>query len=118
MFRTFVAATALTVALGSTVFAQGVAGGWDLAIQGPEGPINATATLKQDGENVTGSIDTPAGPAELKGTLKGKALFVTFSIQGPNGPLEVKVNGEVDGASIKGIIDFGMGMAEFTAKKK
>jgi len=118
MFRTFVAATALTMALGSAVFAQSVAGGWDLSINGPEGPITSTATLKQDGENVTGSIETPAGPAELKGTLKGKTLNVSFSIQGPNGALEVKVNGEVDGASMKGVIDFGMGMADFTAKKK
>ena len=95
-----------------------VAGAWDLSIIGPEGPITATATLKQDGENVTGSIETPQGTAEMKGTLKGKALSMAFTIQGPNGAIDIKVNGEVDGASMKGIIDFGMGMAEFTAKKK
>jgi hypothetical protein len=95
-----------------------VAGAWDLAINGPEGPINATATLKQDGDNVSGSIDTPAGPAELKGTLKGKTLNVAFQLTTPQGPLDIKVNGEVDGASMKGVIDFGMGMADFTAKKK
>ena len=50
--------------------------------------------------------------------MKGKALNVSFTIAGPNGSLDVKVNGEVDGASMKGIIDFGMGMADFTAKKK
>ena len=99
--------------------AQGsVAGAWDLAINGPEGPISATATLKQDGENVTGSIETPQGAAEMKGTLKGKTLNMAFSIQGPNGAIDIKVNGEVDGASMKGVIDFGMGMADFTAKKK
>ena len=43
---------------------------------------------------------------------------MAFTIQGPQGPLDIKVNGEVDGASMKGIIDFGMGMADFTAKKK
>ena len=102
----------------NSAFNDYTAGQWDLAIQGPEGPINATATLKQDGENVTGSIDTPQGPAELSGTLKGKTLNVGFKISGPNGELPIKVTGEVDGASIKGIIDFGMGMAEFTAKKK
>jgi hypothetical protein len=119
MFGRFVAALALALALVAPGFAQSnVAGAWDLAINGPEGPINATATLKQDGENVTGSIDTPQGAAEMKGTYKGKTLNMSFSIQTPNGPLDIKVNGEVDGASMKGVIDFGMGMADFTAKKK
>ena len=119
MFRTFVAATALVMALGTSALAQSVAGAWDLTIIGPDGgPITATATLKQDGEKVTGSIESPQGTFDVAGTIKGKVLNVTFTIQGPNGPLEVKVNGDVDGASMKGIIDFGMGMAEFTAKKK
>ena len=105
--------------LSASGYAQSdVAGAWDLAINGPEGPINATATLKQEGEAVTGSIDTPSGPAEMKGTLKGKTLNMAFAMQTPQGPLEIKVNGEVDGASMKGVIDFGMGMADFTAKRK
>jgi hypothetical protein len=95
-----------------------VAGAWDLTINGPEGAITAVATLKQDGEKVTGSIESPQGTADLAGTLKGKVLNMSFTIPGPNGNLDIKVNGEVDGASMKGIIDFGMGMADFTAKKK
>lgn len=118
MFRTFIAATALVAALGSSALAQSVAGAWDLSINGPEGAITATATLKQDGEKVTGSIESPQGTAELTGTIKGKVLNISFAIPGPNGNLDIKVNGEVDGASMKGIIDFGMGMADFTAKKK
>jgi hypothetical protein len=118
MFRTLATTLALAFVLGSGVLAQSVAGAWDLAINGPEGPISATVTLKQDGEKVTGQIESPQGTAELNGTLKGKVLNMAFSIQGPNGPLDIKVNGEVDGASMKGIIDFGMGMADFTAKKK
>jgi hypothetical protein len=118
MFRTFAAATVLVVALGTGALAQSVAGAWDLTINGPEGAINATATLKQDGDNVTGSIETPQGPAEMTGTFKGKVLNLAFQIAGPNGPLDIKVNGEVEGAAMKGIIDFGMGMADFTAKKK
>ena len=97
---------------------NGVAGDWDLTINGPEGPINATATLKQDAEKVTGSIATPQGNAEMTGTFKSKTLNLAFTIPGPNGNLDIKVNGEVDGAAMKGVIDFGMGMADFTAKKK
>jgi hypothetical protein len=39
-------------------------------------------------------------------------------VPGPNGNLDIKVNGEVDGTNIKGMIDFGMGQADFTGKKK
>jgi hypothetical protein len=119
MLRICTTVIAAALLISTSVFAQAnVAGAWDLAITGPEGPINATATLTQDGENVTGSIDTPSGAAEMKGTYKGKTLTMSFSFQGPQGPMEIKVNGEVDGASMKGVIDFGMGMADFTAKKK
>jgi len=119
MLRVFSAVLAFGLIVSASAYAQtSVAGAWDLSINGPEGPITASATLKQDGENVTGSIETPQGVAEMKGTYKGKALSMGFTIQTPNGALDIKVNGEVDGASMKGIIDFGMGMADFTAKKK
>ena len=74
MYRRIALAALIAFALSTSALAQSVAGAWDLAINGPEGPINATATLKQDGENVTGSIETPQGTAEMKGTYKGKAL--------------------------------------------
>jgi len=112
--------TIVAIALATAAFSaqSGVAGAWDLSINGPEGVITATADLKQDGENVTGTITSPQGTAELTGTYKGKTVNISFQIQGPQGALDIKVNGEVDGADMKGIIDFGMGMADFTAKKK
>jgi hypothetical protein len=119
MSRLFSLILAGALLLTAGVYAQStVAGAWLLSINGPEGAISATATLKQDGEKVTGSIESPQGTADLTGTLKGKVLNMAFTIPGPNGNLDIKVNGEVDGASMKGIIDFGMGMADFTATKK
>jgi len=103
---------------GASTSAQSVDGAWDLSINGPEGVITASATLKQDGEKVTGSITSPQGTVDLTGTVKGKVLNLAFQIQGPQGALDIKVNGEVEGSDMKGIIDFGMGMADFTAKKK
>ena len=119
MIRVLSLAVLFAFVLGVAPQAQGsVAGAWDLNINGPQGPITASATLKQDGDNVTGTIDTPQGAAEVKGTLQGKTLILGFSIAGPDGPLEIKVNGEVDGDAIKGMLDFGMGQADFTGKKK
>lgn len=118
MARLFSMVFAIGLMLGATVAAQNVSGDWELSINGPEGVITATAQLKQDGEKLTGTISAPQGSAEMTGTMKGKAMSLSFSMQGPQGPLEIKVNGEVEGDLIKGVLDFGMGMADFTAKKK
>jgi len=119
MFRMLSLAVTFALALGGAVRAQGsLSGAWDLNINGPQGPITAGATLKQDGEAVTGTIESPQGTVPVKGTLKGKALALLFSVDGPQGPLEIKVTGDVDGDAIKGMLDFGMGTAEFTAAKK
>ena len=115
LFSTIAAIVVVTAALSAQV---NVAGNWDLSINGPEGVITATAALKQDGDKITGSITSPQGTVDLTGTLKEKILNLAFQIQGPQGALDIKVNGEVEGAEMKGIIDFGMGMADFTAKKK
>lgn len=115
LLSTFVAVVLITAALSAQA---SIAGDWDLSINGPEGVITATASLKQDGDKVTGSITSPQGTVELAGTYKAKKVELAFQIQSPNGPLDIKVNGDVDGADMKGIIDFGMGMADFTAKKK
>jgi hypothetical protein len=119
MFRVLSLAVMFAFVLGVAPRAQGnVSGAWELNINGPQGAITAAANLKQEGDTVTGTIDSPQGTAELKGTVKGKTLELAFSIQGPDGPLDIKVNGEVDGDSIKGMLDFGMGQADFTGKKK
>lgn len=119
MLRVLSMAVVLALVLGAAPRAQGnVSGAWELNINGPQGAITAGANLKQDGEKVTGTIDSPQGTAEMQGTLKGKTLLLAFSIQGPDGPLDIKVSGEVEGDSIKGMLDFGLGQADFTAKKK
>jgi hypothetical protein len=115
LFSTLCAVVFVTAALSGQA---SITGDWDLSINGPEGVITATAALKQDGEKVSGSITSPQGTVELAGTYKAKKVELAFQIQSPNGPLDIKVNGDVDGAEMKGIIDFGMGMADFTAKKK
>ena len=120
MQRVISAIFVIGLLISSAVYAQSnVAGAWDLAVQGPEGPVNATAVLKQEGEKVTGEIESQAGKTALTGTMKGNTLSMAFTMQTGQGPMEIKVTGEVDGASMKGTIDLaGMGQMEFTGKKK
>jgi hypothetical protein len=120
MFRVLSLAVGFAFALAVAPQAQGsISGAWDMSINGPQGPLTAAAALKQDGETVTGTFDSPqGGTVPVKGTLKGKTLALSFSVDGPQGPLEIKVDGEVEGDAIKGVINFGMGTADFTAAKK
>jgi hypothetical protein len=118
MARLFSAMAAIVMVTAALSAQANVSGDWELSINGPEGPITATAALKQDGEKVTGTITSPQGTVDLAGTYKGKKVEVAFKIETPQGALDIKVNGDVDGDEMKGIIDFGMGMADFTAKKK
>jgi hypothetical protein len=114
---------ALAVVLG-LVFAaapqaqNSVAGSWDLSINGPEGAITAGATLKQDGDKVTGTITSPQGETAVAGTMTGKTMALAFTVTTPQGNLDIKVTAEVNGAEMKGMMDFGMGQADFTGKKK
>ncbi len=84
----------------------------------PQGPINATATLKQDGEKVTGTFSGPQGDVETTGTVKGNTLSLAFSVNTQQGALSITLNGEVTGTSMKGVLDFQMGTADFTGTKK
>lgn len=99
--------------------AQGtVAGTWDLSINGPEGPLTAAAVLKQDGDKVSGTLSSPQGETQVAGTMTGKTMALQFTVTTPQGNLDIKVTAEVNGSEMKGMMDFGMGQADFTGKKK
>lgn len=118
MARLFLTALAVVFVTSVSSAQSNIAGSWELTINGPEGAISATAALKQDGDNLSGTITSPQGTVELKGTYKAKKVELAFTIAGPQGELPIKVMGDVDGDDMKGTIDFSMGLADFTAKKK
>jgi hypothetical protein len=115
-------ALVLTVALAAgvaTAFAQNdVSGDWTLTINGPQGVVDTDANFKQDGEKVTGTFSGPTGEAAVAGTMNGSTLSLAFNVDTPQGPIDIKISAEVSGPEMKGILDFGMGTADFTGKKK
>ena len=120
MIRFFSAVAVLALVFTAAPFAQGgVAGDWTLNINGPQGAIDVTCKLKQDGEKVTGTLTGPQGDVEVAGTFKESKLALAFTVVTPQGNLDIKVNGDVTGSDMKGQIDLGgMGQADFTGKKK
>lgn len=80
-------------------------GVWSLNIQSPSGPLPATLTLKEDGGQITGTVESQLGPGTIKDITTTDNKFdgtLTFNMQGQ--ALEMKVGGSVDGDTIKGSI--------------
>jgi hypothetical protein len=95
-----------------------VAGEWVLTINGPQGTGDTHASFKQSGEKVTGTFSSQLGETNVEGTMTGSTLSLAFSVVTQNGPIDIRMTAEVSGAEMKGSIDYGMGTADFTGKKK
>lgn len=110
---------AFVLTLASSAFAQaGVAGNWTLTFQTPNGAREANAVMTVDGSKLTGTIMSEAGEAKFEGTVKGNTFKIALDVQTPNGNITIGINGEVEGDTMKGTMDFGQGTGEFTGARK
>jgi len=102
------------------LFAQvNVAGDWEVTINSPQGSNTAIASLKQDGDKVSGVLKNQMGELPFEGvTVTGDELKFTFTVNFQGTPLPITLTGKVKGSTIDGKADFG-GMAEgdWSAKK-
>jgi hypothetical protein len=116
---TLIPATIAVFALTITPRAQAdLNGSWALSFNTPNGTIDATATFKQEGEALSGTLSSQQGEVPFKGSVKGSTFTVGFEVQTSNGPLTITMQGEQDGDAIKGTFDFGQGMGDWTGKRK
>lgn len=97
--------------------AADASGTWAMSLEAPQGPLDATLILKQDGENVTGTYKGPRNEAPAKGTLKGNELSLTVSIAAGGQSLTLVITAKVAG-EIEGTLDFGGQSVPFKATKK
>jgi len=117
--RLLALALSVFVFSGSAALAQNaVSGDWSLVINGPQGAIDSDVTFTQDGDKVTGTMSGPQGESAVTGTMAGSTLTLAFNVVTPNGPIDIKMTAEVTGPDMKGTLDYGMGTADFTGKKK
>jgi hypothetical protein len=71
-----------------------------------------------EGDKVTGVFSGPTGEANVSGTVEGSTLTLNFAVTTSQGVIDVRMTAEVTGPEMKGVLDFGMGTADFTGKKK
>jgi zinc protease len=110
--KTMNASTTTNVNNGTPVVVTGnapnVAGNWALMINVPNGQtMPATLTMKQEGGQITGSVQTQQlGDAELKNAVLNGNNFtadISFNMQGQ--PIKAKVTGVVNNNDMKGEIN-------------
>jgi len=109
--------TAATIAGAQTV---NMTGEWEVVLKTPKGDLPGKATLKQDGEKISGVVKGKLGVRSMpiEGTIQGKALKLSLVLKDGNNDIPLTLTGEVEGDVAKGRADFG-GFAEgsWTAKR-
>jgi hypothetical protein len=111
--------TLLLVAVCATfAVAQSLSGDWDISLNTPIGPAHSKASLKHEGENLSGKIKTQFGEFPISGTLKDADVTLKYTISADGNTLTVTLKGKLDGDTMKGSADFeSAGQGDWTAKK-
>ena len=109
----------LLIAAVATPRAQDVlTGAWALSFVTLNGAMEASATFKQDGETLTGTLSGPQAEVPLKAAITGATFTFTIDVQTPNGQqLVIDLQGRVECDAITGTFDFGQGMGDWTGRR-
>ncbi len=90
---------------GRAAPAADATGTWALTIERPDGPINATLELKQEGASLTGGITSAMGAAEiLSGSATGDQITFRVKVAHDGPPIEITFRGRISGNSISGTL--------------
>lgn len=101
-----------------SAFAADVSGAWALTFNSPQGNAEATLTLKQSGDKVTGTYKGPRNTAPVSGTLSGDNLKLTATIDAAGQSVTLVFTAKVAGDKIDGSIDFaGQANVPFTGTR-
>jgi hypothetical protein len=100
--------------------AADVSGQWDIAMMMSDGATFATiATLKQTGEEVTGTLNGQAGTEPLTGTMVGRTLTLQFRAATSQGDAAITMRGELDAEGLRGTLTIpGLGEVVWTGTRR
>ncbi len=110
MLRSLTVAVFITLCGGLLAVAQtDVAGSWTLTIDAGQGGANDTPMMiEQDGDMLKGTYGAADAASPIEGTITGSDITFTSEIEAPQvGPMTLTFTGMVDGADMKGTVDFG-----------
>ncbi len=95
-----------------------VSGKWKITSKSPRGERTFDATMKQTGEKLTVTQkDREGNDVTAEGSVKGAEITWTMKRTTPMGEMVITYKGKVDGKTMSGTTDFGMGTGEWKAEK-
>src|SRR6266508_1402566 len=104
---------------GAIAVAQsaGVNGDWEVTLSTPNGPRNAKAAFRQDGENLTGQYKGSLNEGPLTGTVRGNQIQFSFKV--PDADAAFTFTGTIEKNAMKGTVQLGgFGSGTWTAKRQ
>jgi hypothetical protein len=102
-----------------SALAADVSGTWAMNVDAPDGAVEATLTLKQDGDKITGTVSSQMGDAPVTGTLKDNDITFTMVMDAGGQNVTIVYTARVAADKMEGSLDFGgQGEIKFTATKK
>ncbi|MDI1243530.1 MAG: S9 family peptidase [bacterium] len=104
---------------GAVASGASATGKWTLSVAAPGDAVDVLLDLKQDGENVTGTMASGVGAGTVtKGTVKGNKLTATITADIQGSPTELGIEGTIDGDKITGSITaHGLGNFAFAGTR-
>lgn len=82
-----------------------IAGTWQLSLDFQGQAVPVTLVVEQNGESITGRLETMLGEGEIKsGSVKGNKFSATAATELQGQSLELSISGKIDGDSINGTI--------------
>lgn len=122
MTRLKLSVVALALVVLAPVAASGqtdVTGDWAVTVESPQGPVTLDVTMKQAGEELTGTLTSPMGSVDFKGKVVNDTVDVAYTMEMQGNAVQITMNGKVAGDSIAGNFNFGgLGDVPWTAKRK
>jgi len=115
------AATASTAGTGSTSSkGSPVAGGsWVLTVNSPNGDLQVNLTVKQDGENLSGTISSQFGQSDFSsGKFSGNKFSFPVAINVGGDSVQLVFTGVIDGDTMKGNIESPQGSFDFSGARQ
>lgn len=84
-------------------------GKWNLKLSVPGQEVPVTLNLTQEGDTVSGSLDSMLGKSDFSGAkVKGNKMNATANVDFQGQPLELKLNATIDGDKMDGTVSAPM----------
>lgn len=105
---------------GSSATGPGISGNWTLNVETPNGVMPLKAVLKQNGDQLAGTLDTPFGQFSItNGSVKGADVSFKAKVDVQGNQMEIEAIGKLDGDTMKGQLNSAvMPTVNFTGKKE